>query len=332
MELNKDVTFEEDVAYRRSRRTDSDSDEQDTSHELLASPSPLVEKETLENDSVDPTDLVDPVVPDSVLRDTFVLGQRRRPAWVRRSLQDVDEHVAPRPFQESKRPHRYGCYVALMSSLLDSESSTYDEASRHLCWRDVMTEYDSIMQNDVWEIIPRLEGKSVVTSKWIFKIKHATNGSIQKYKARFVARGFSQREGVDYDETFALVARFTSIHTIIALASTMRWRLYQMNVKTTFLNGEIEEEVYVEHSDGFAVHGKESHVCGLKKTLYGLKHAPRAWYGWIDGFLVRLGFTKSDVDSTLYYKVVERDSLILVLYVDDLFLTGAERLVTWCKE
>jgi hypothetical protein len=104
-----------------------------------------------------------------------------------------------------------------------------------------------------------------------------------------VARGFSQKEGVDY-ETFA---RYTSIRTIIALASAMGWRLHQMDVKTTFLNGEIEEEVYVEQPDGFIVQGKESHVCRLKKALYGLKQGPRARYGRIDGFLMKLGFTKS---------------------------------------
>ena len=103
-------------------------------------------------------------------------------------------------------------------------------------------------------------------------------------------------------------------------------------MKTTFLNGEIEEEVYIEQPKGFEVHGNQTHIYRLKKALYGLKQAPRAWYGRIDGFLVKLGFTKSDVDSNLYYKVVEGDTLILVLYVDDLFLIGAERLVTWCKK
>ena len=168
-----------------------------------------------------------------------------------------------------------------------------------------MEEYKSIMKNDVWEIVTRLDKKSVVTSKWIFKIKHATDGSIGKYKARFVAIGFSQKEGVDYDETFAPVAHYTSIKTIIALASAMGWRLHQMDVKIAFLNGEIEEEVYVEQPDGFVVHGKKSHVCTLKKALYGLKQAPRAWYGRIDGFLVRLGFIKSVANSNLYYKVVD---------------------------
>jgi hypothetical protein len=110
-------------------------------------------------------------------------------------------------------------------------------------WKDVMIEeYQSILKNDVWDIVPRLEWKSVLTSKWIYKIKHAANGSVKKYKARFVARGFSQVEGVDYDETFAPVARYTSIRTIIALATSMGWKLHQMDVQRTFLNGEIEEE------------------------------------------------------------------------------------------
>jgi hypothetical protein len=117
----------------------------------------------------------------------------------------------------------------------------------------MMEEYQSIMKNDVWEIVLRPEGKSVVTSKWIYKIKHAADGSIEKQKARFVARGFSQVEGIDYEETFAPVAQYTSIRTIIALASAMGWRLHQMDVKTDFLNGEIEEEVYIEQPDGFVI-------------------------------------------------------------------------------
>jgi hypothetical protein len=104
-----------------------------------------------------------------------------------------------------------------------------------------------------------------------------------------------------------------------------------MDVKTTFLNGEIEEEVYIEQLDGFVIHGKESHVCRLKKALYGLKQAPQAWYVRIDGYLMSSGFSKSVVDANLYYKVVNGDSLILILYIDDLFLTGAESLIAWCK-
>ena len=111
----------------------------------------------------------------------------------------------------------------------------------------------------------------MVSSKWIYKIKHFADRSIEKYKARFVARGFSQKEGIDYEETFAPVARYTSIRTIMALASMMKWDLHQMDVKTTFLNGVIEEEVYIKQPQGFEVKDKVTHVYKLKKDMYGLK-------------------------------------------------------------
>jgi hypothetical protein len=119
-----------------------------------------------------------------------------------------------------------------------------------------------------------------------------------------VARGFSQVEGIDYEETFAHVARYTSICTIITLAASMGWRLHQMDVKTAFLNGEIEEEVYIEQPDGFMIHEKDSHVCRLQKAMYGLKQAPCVWYEKIDEYLMSLGFSKSVVDPNLYYNIV----------------------------
>ena len=146
--------------------------------------------------------------------------------------------------------------------------------------------------------------KSVVTSKWIYKIKHVVDGSIEKYKARFVASALSQKEGIDCEETFAPIARYSSIKTILALAVVMKWKINQMDVKTSFLNGVVEEEVYVEQPLG-ETHYRETHVCKLKKAMYGLKQEPRAWYDRIDSFLTSLGFTKSKVDSNLYYMVEE---------------------------
>ena len=114
-----------------------------------------------------------------------------------------------------------------MWNLLDEEPTCFEEAIQKREWADAMTEeYQSIINNDVWEIVPRKKGKDVVSSKWLFKIKHAADGSIEKYKARFIARGFSQKEGIDYEETFAPVARYTSIGTIIALAAKMKWKLH----------------------------------------------------------------------------------------------------------
>ena len=120
----------------------------------------------------------------------------------------------------------------------------------------MVEEYDSIMRNDVWEVMPRPEGNSVATSKWIYKVKVDVDGSIEKHKARFVARGFSQVESIDYDETFAPVARYTSIRTIMAIATEMGWSIHQMDVKTAFLKGILEEEVYIEQPQGLRCLGE----------------------------------------------------------------------------
>ena len=109
-----------------------------------------------------------------------------------------------------------------------------------------MDDYHSIMKNDVWEIVRRPEGKSVVTSRWLYKLKHAADGSVEKYKARFVAWGFPQVEVIDYDETFASIARYTSIRSLISIAAEMGWKIHQMDVKTAFHNGIIQEEIYIE--------------------------------------------------------------------------------------
>jgi hypothetical protein len=171
----------------------------------------------------------------------------------------------------------------------------------------------------------------VISSKWLYKIKYVADRSIEKYKARFVARGFSQREGLDYGETFVPVARYTLIRSVISIAAEMGWMIHQMDVKTAFLHGIIQEEIYVEQPHGFEAYSGESHVCRLKKVLYGLKQAPIAWYSRIDAYLQHMGFMKSDADPNLYYIVVDDEVLMLILYVDDLFITCVEKLIEGCK-
>jgi hypothetical protein len=258
---------------------------------------------------------------------------KRKSAWCREILKEAEKHVAPKgTFRESKKPDKYSGLIAQLNLVIDSEPSTFEEASKHKVWKDAMIEeYESILKNDVWEVVPRPHGKSMVTSKWLYKIKHAIDGSVEKFKARFVAHGFSQKERIDYDEIFAPVAKYTSIRIIISLASVFYWKLHQMDVKTAFLNGEVEQEVYIEQSEGFVIHGKESHVYKLKKALYGLKQAPTAWYGRIDSFLQSLGFYQSIADPNLYRKILQNHPDILVLYVDDLFLTGEEHLIAQTK-
>jgi hypothetical protein len=272
--------------------------------------------------------------PCETIDSDIVPKTKKRPAWLEATLQEAERLKSPSgTFRKSKKPKRFSNYAAYMTKLLDEEPTTFEEAVQKKQWKEAMTEeHKSIMKNDVWEIVPRPKEKSVVTSKWVYKIKHAADGSVDKYKARCVARGFSQKEGEDYDETFAPVARYTSIIAIMSLVASMGWSLHQMDVKTAFLNGAIEEEVYIEQPQGFEVHSRDTHVCRLKKSLDGLKQAPRAWYARIDSYLMRLGFSKSHADPNLYYKVVNNAPVILLLYVDDLFLTGEESLIIQCKK
>eukprot|EP00253_Pinus_taeda_P027409 PITA_27409 len=168
------------------------------------------------------------------------------------------------------------------------------------------------MKNDAWEIVPRPSDKSIVTSKWIYDIKHLVDGNIDKYKARFVTRGFSQKEGIDYEETFAPIARYTTIRSLVSLAAIMGWNIHQMDVKTTFPNETIDEEVYIEQTQGFEINHRETHVCRLKKALYGLKQAPRACYARMDAYLLRLGFTGSSAYPNLYIRVVQGEPVIIL--------------------
>jgi hypothetical protein len=244
-------------------------------------------------------------------------------------VQEAEMIASPKgTFRERKRPHRFGGYVALMTNISDVEPSSIEEVDKLQVWKDSMLEeYMSIIKNNVWDIVSRPKDKSVVSSKWIYKIKHATDGSVETFKEIFVARGFSQKEGIDYEETFSLVARYTSIRTIIDLVLVLGCKLHKMDVKTTFLNINIEQEVFVEQPDGFVLHKKGTHVYNLRKPLYGLKKSPRVWYDRIDGFLKSLGLHKNDADTNMYFNVRGNQPIILILYVDDLFLTRDEGLI-----
>jgi hypothetical protein len=184
--------------------------------ETIPPPPSTSQRETniILDDPIAPIDLVvpsDSVAPSNIPIDITV--GHKRPAWARQTLQEAEWHTTPQgTTREREIPKRFSSYLSAMTHIIDSKPSCHGEASGEQVWKDTMIEeYQSILKNDVWDVVPRPEGKSVVTSKWIYKIKHGDDGSIEKYKERFVARGFSQVEGVDYDETFAPIARYTSI-------------------------------------------------------------------------------------------------------------------------
>jgi hypothetical protein len=339
IEINRDVTFHEDAVLKKLRRCQLEEvyEEEPVAPRVTLSVRevPIVAELVREvvaspNEEIpEDHDIVQFQEPPQM-----TISHKRNLAWARELIQDGEKYGVPEgTTRQVKRPKPFFSYMDLMWDLLEMEPTCFEEAIQKKEWADAMTEeYQSIIKNDVWEIIPRTKRKDVVSSKWLFKIKHVVDGSIEKYKSRFVACGFSQKEGIDYEDTFALVSRYTSIKTIIALAAKIKWKLHQMDVKTTFLKGVIEKEVYIEQPQGFEVEDMKTHVCKLNKALYRLKQAPRAWYGRIDIFLTSLGFTKSKDDSNLYFKVMNDEPMILLLYVDDLFLSREENLITECKK
>ena len=174
------------------------------------------------------------------------------------------------------------------------EPVTYKQAKNHEERKNAMNEeYESIMKNETWELTELPENKVPIGCKWLYKTKLHAHGSIQKYKARLVAKGYSQKEGIDYEDTFAPIAKLNTIRVMIALATQHSWKIHLLDVKYAFLNGDLKEEVHLVQSKGFIKKGQEDLVCKLKKDLYGLKQAPRSWYIKIDSFFAQQGFVKS---------------------------------------
>ena len=155
---------------------------------------------------------------------------------------------------------------------------------------------------NVWTLVERPYDNNVIRTKWVFKNKLDKHGIVVRNKARLVAQGYSQEEGIDYDETFAPVTRLEAIRILLAFAYYMNFKLYQMDVKSAFFNGTIKEKVHVEQLSGFEDHQFSNHVYKLNKALYGLKQAPRAWYERLSKFLIENGFKKGNMDTTLFLK------------------------------
>eukprot|EP00253_Pinus_taeda_P033080 PITA_33080 len=189
-------------------------------------------------------------------------------------------------------------------------------------------ELEQIEKNNTWELVPRPKDKNIIGTKWIFKNKLNENCDVIRNKARLVCKGYAQQEGIDFEENFALDARLEAIRMFLALSSFQKFKFFQMDVKSAFLNGDLEEEVYIEKPNGFILGNDPKLVCRLKKALYGLKQASRAWYYWLDRYLHQQGFSKGLVDSNLYIKMENDKWLILVVYVDDIIFGSNEEAMS----
>jgi hypothetical protein len=192
-------------------------------------------------------------------------------------------------------------------------------------------ELNNFTRNEVWHLVPR-PNQNVVGTKWVFHNKQDEHGVVTRNKARLVAKGYSQVEGLDFDETYAHVARLESIRILLVYATYHGFKLYQMDVKSAFLIGPIKEEVYVEQPPGFEDSEYPNHVYKLSKALYGLKRAPRAWYECLRYFLITNGFKVGKVDPTLFTKTIAKDLFVCQIYVDDIIFGSTNNGQVRCHE
>jgi len=181
-------------------------------------------------------------------------------------------------------------------------------------------EIAALERTGTWDLVPLPPHVTPITCKWVYKVKTRSDGSLERYKARLVARGFQQEQGRDYEETFAPVAHMTTVRTLLAVASVRQWSISQLDVKNAFLNGELREEVYMQPPPGYSV--PDGLVCRLRRSLYGLKQAPRAWFERFSSVVIDAGFTPSAHDPALFVHTSPRGRTLLLLYVDDMIITG----------
>ncbi|CAM8908561.1 unnamed protein product [Rhodiola kirilowii] len=195
-------------------------------------------------------------------------------------------------------------------------------------------EIKALEENHTWVLTDLPKGKTVVDCKWIYKIKYLTDGSIERFKARLVARGFTQVKGLDYHETFAPVAKMTIVRCLLAIAAARNWPLHQLDVDNAFLHGTLEEEVFMKLPPGFYKKEKATgQVCKLIKSLYGLKQASRQWFAKFSSSLIEFGFQPSLNDYSLFTLTRGNVFLILLVYMDDVIITGnSEELISEVKQ
>jgi hypothetical protein len=184
-------------------------------------------------------------------------------------------------------------------------------------------EFDALVNNGTWSLVPRPSRANVVSGKWIFKHKYHSDGSLARHKARWVVRGFSQQPGIDFDETFSPVVKWATIRAVLSIAVSRSWPIHQLDVKNAFLNGNLDEEVYCQQPPGFVDPRCPDYVCRLHKSLYGLKQAPRAWYQRFAQYAHRIGFVASKSDVSLFIYKHGSDLAYTLLYVDDIVLTAS---------
>lgn len=263
--------------------------------------------------------------------------QTTQPQTTQHEVQNQYMLARDRQRRQIKLPRRYAqadivAFALNIASVIDDyEPGIFKEAvnsSSSRYWKAAMNEeMNSLMKNNTWELVPRSKGKKIIGCRWIFKRKDGIAGvERQRFKARVVAKGFTQVQGVDYNEIYSPVVKHTSIRMILSLVAHNNLKLKQMDVQTAFLHGALEEIIYMQQPEGYIAGGDGDKVCLLKKSLYGLKQSPRQWYKRFDDYILSCGFSRCNYDSCVYFKrAMNVVQVYLLLYVDDILIARNDR-------
>ncbi|PSS08126.1 Endonuclease [Actinidia chinensis var. chinensis] len=308
---SRDVTFDESVMLKNS------------------------EKENLSPISTQQVELVSPVVPTKTVQTVDIPDEESDDIDTTpdlkeaQSSQPAESIATSRPQRVIRRPARYTDTVAYALPVIEGVPCTYKDAvqgTENPKWKRAMDEeMKSLHKNQTWELVQLPKGKKAIGCKWIYGKKEDTQGV--RFKARLVAKGYAQKEGIDYNEVFSPVVKHSSIRILLALVAQFDLELAQLDVKTAFLHGDLEEEIYMSQPDGFKVPGKDHLACRLKKSLYGLKQSPRQWYKRFDLFMDEHGYTRSQFDHCVYFRKLQDGSMIyLLLYVDDMLIASKSKV------
>lgn len=238
---------------------------------------------------------------------------------------EINTEENGRPERRSKLPTYLEDYVlgyaAGVASCAREEPLNVQEAMKEKEWREAMSsEMESHRSIGTWELVPLPKGRKAIGSRWVFKIKRNEKDKVVKYKARVVAQGYTQRYGIDYCDVYAPVTNYTTFRTFLTIAGKQKLTVQHLDVKTAYLNGVLEEEIYMRQPPGFAVQGQEELVCRLKRSIYGLHQSARCWYRKLSEVLAKLAFKASTADQCLYVKSANGRSLFLLVYVDDMLI------------
>ncbi|KAK1603535.1 hypothetical protein QYE76_071902, partial [Lolium multiflorum] len=281
----------------------------------------------VELDEVDEPSLIDQssAVPEEVPVQPAPIGEEANDDDHETSNEEATE--PRRSTRERTTPDWYDpCLNVMIVDDNDEDPATYEEAMMSPDsnkWQEAMkSEMGSMYDNKVWTLVDLPDSRKAVENKWIFKRKTDADGNITVYKARLVAKGFRQIQGVDYDETFSPVAKLKSVRILLAIAAFFDYEIWQMDVKTAFLNGDIEEELYMVQPKGFVDPKNADKVCKLQRSIYGLKQASRSWNLRFDRVIKDFGFIRTHGEACIYKKVSGSSVAFLILYVDDILLIG----------